>query len=124
MASFIQNKTLIAQLSASPTTGYSGKIDTRYAQRASLQCEVVQDTATFAVTTTVWATNKDNPDTSDDSDWVDITSLCTVPTITGASASYVVLVPDAACSFASVRAKFVRTGGAGTITTYQVSKAV
>lgn len=107
-------------LSASPTTGYSDLFYVTDADAASVQLEVVEDSATFAVTTTLWASNKPNPNEATDDDWVDVSSLYTMPSISGAGNHFVAL-PDggeAPLTAAVYRLKFVRTTGDGSLDGY------
>jgi allantoicase len=108
-------------LSADPATGYSAPLDMGMAASGSFHIVVAQTTATFAVTATVWASNIPIPDLDDDTDWVEVTSLMTAPTISGAGKHYVV-IDTADGVFERYRMKYARTGGAGIIRTYGSAK--
>jgi hypothetical protein len=103
------------------TTAYSPILDLRHAASGSIQLAVTEDTASFAATATIWASNKDNPDLTDDTDWVEVTSLLTAPTISGTGKSYIVIEP-ADGVFDKYRVKCVRSGGAGTIRFWNSAK--
>lgn len=118
---FVSVRNSTPTLSTDPTTGYSTPLDTRYGSKASFQIISAQTSGSFAVTTTVWASNKEDPNPDDDSDWVDISSLCTVPTVAGNS-NQMLLIPVAGCTFRKVRVKVVRTSGDGTVTFFGAAK--
>jgi len=102
-------------LDATTTTGYSAVWSGARAQAGSIHWEVDETSATFACTVTVWASNKDDPDTTDDTDWVDISSDVTQPVVTGGDTKGIMKLIDGNAIYEWVRIKYVRTGGEGGI---------
>lgn len=101
-------------------TFYSDVLDCSHSSAGSFQVEWTG--ATPVVTETVWASNKPNPDLSDDSDWVDVTSTIAAVNVTGNSGKGMVDIPPAENLYDKYRLKFVNASGTATVTIYAAAK--
>jgi hypothetical protein len=104
-------------LSASPATGYSDTFQIPLGTTWSAHLETTETTATFAVTPTLWASNKPNPSETNDADWVEMTSdhgWDDFPgvAVTGSTKRFADVGNSGAYRY---RFKFARTGGAGNV---------
>ena len=81
----------------------------------------LEGTGTPTGTLTLWASNKLDPITSSDADWVDITSLVTVVNPAGSFTKQLVRLSNGgACYY---RMKYVNSSGSGTITGWAYAAA-
>lgn len=95
---------------ASGSTYYSDKFQLR-GKPVSLHIFADDAGATLAGTTTLWLSNKTNPSTANDNDWVQET--WTAPTIAGGDVKFFSHLVDKVALHA--RLKFVCSAGAGTL---------
>lgn len=97
-------------VSASPSTGYSTAISHRHRSAASWQ--VTWTGSGLTATIVLYASNKPDPDTSSDTDWLAQTDVSITGPTTSASGSASVNIGNA--NFKWYRLKFTRSAGSGT----------
>lgn len=109
------------------STVYTSKLAVSNASTWSLHLDISEDTATYAAAVTLWASNKPNPDESDDTDWVQMTSDHGWDGFPGgdpAGGDVKDLVDVSASGARWYRLKFVRSSGAATINVWAVLKGL
>lgn len=105
-------------------TGYTDLLSVGGASGWAVHIEWTDDDSDFAVTPTLWASNKSAPDQSDDSDWVEMTAehgwKGFVSAIDGGDGKELADVSASGALF--YRLKFVATAGSGTINAWYARK--
>lgn len=111
--------------SAAAATVYSDKFSTQWAEVWSTHLEWADDAADFAVTVTLWASNKSTPDETDDDDWVQMVAANNYDGLPGgnpAAGSGKDLVDVGISGALWYRWKFARTAGSAVLQAYVVRK--